>query len=92
MAPSIKISDKSKKILNRLQAKITLLTDKKMTLQEILDSILELMEADEDLLLKKLEKLAPTFGKKELENLVNFPWDFGAKTSEEEIDKTLYGE
>jgi hypothetical protein len=92
MTTSIKISEKSKKILDRLQAKITLLTDKKMTLQEILDDILELMEEDEDLLLKRLEKSAPIFGKKELENLINFPWDFGVKTSEEEIDKTLYGE
>lgn len=92
LTTSIKISDKSKKILDRLQAKITLLRDKKVTLQEILDNILELMEENEDLLLEKLEKLTFPLGKKELDNLINLPWDFGVRTSEEEIDKILYGE
>lgn len=92
LTTSIKISDKSKKILDRLQAKITLLKDEKITLQEILDNILELMEENEDLLLKKLEKLSFPLEKKEIDNLINFSWDFGVRTSEQEIDKILYGE
>lgn len=90
MTRSIKISDKSKRILDKLQAKITLLTEKKTTLQEIIDKIIELINNNESLLIEQLQNNDISLEKQVIEKIMNFPWSFGVKTSEEEIDKILY--
>lgn len=92
MTTSIKISDRSKKILDRLQAKITLNTDKKATYQEILDIIIDFIDKNEDIILKEPKKRTGPLEEREIEKLKKFPWDFGVETKEEDIDKILYGE
>ncbi|MHA1275989.1 MAG: hypothetical protein ACTSQI_04695 [Candidatus Helarchaeota archaeon] len=92
MTTSIKVSDKSKRILDKLQAKITLLTEKKATLQEIIDNIIELINNNEALLINHMKNTNNPLEKQDIEKIMNFPWSFGVKTREEELDKILYGD
>lgn len=92
MTSSIKISDKSKKILDRIQAKITLSTEKKATLQEIIDLIMDYVDRNEDIIIKEPKEKKHPLTEEEIKRLRNFPWDFGVVTKEEDIDNILYGE
>ena len=92
MTASIKISDKSKKILDRIQAKITLSTEKKATLQEIIDLIMDYVDRNEDIIIKEPKEKKHPLNEEDIKRLRNFPWDFGVVTKEEDIDNILYGE
>jgi predicted transcriptional regulator len=83
MATSIKVTEKTKKKLDMLQAKLTLSTGKKMPLQEIIDKISDLAIRHE----KELSKRQPPLEK-------DPAWkkaiDWGVKTDASKVDEYLY--
>ncbi|MHA1131150.1 MAG: hypothetical protein ACTSQQ_10130 [Candidatus Helarchaeota archaeon] len=73
MTTSIKVSDKSKRILDKLH-------------------IIELINNNEALLINHMKNTNNPLEKQDIEKIMNFPWSFGVKTREEELDKILYGD
>ncbi len=85
MATTIKVSDETKRLLDMLQAKMTLTLRKKKTLSELIDSITqialrhedELLQAEKLPLLEKDPAMAP-------------PIDWGVRTDANKVEKYLY--
>ncbi|MGH9877955.1 MAG: hypothetical protein ACRD5H_09970 [Nitrososphaerales archaeon] len=89
MSISIKISEKAKRVLDTIQARITLATGKKYSQQELLDMIIESSD-DKDEIIRRLTKVKP-LSKKEIDALKKLSVDWGIHTKEEDIDLYLYG-
>jgi hypothetical protein len=89
MSTSVKISEKAKRILDTIQARITLATGMKYSQQELLDIIIESAE-DEEEIIRRLAKFKRLSGK-EIDSLLKSSVDWQVKTREEEIDLYLYG-
>ncbi|MCW4050812.1 MAG: hypothetical protein NWE89_13860 [Candidatus Bathyarchaeota archaeon] len=87
---TVKMSDEAKKILEKLQAKITLKTGEKISQQQLLDEIIRLSERNEDQLFRQIT--SPPLGEEEINKLLRTPMDWGVETVEEEIDIALYRE
>ena len=93
MATTVKLSEKAKEKLDRLQAKIFLSSSKNLSKQELLEKIIELSTEEKEKLLAKLEpEIKFPLKKKEIETVMSSSRDWGVKTKEEDIDKILYGE
>ncbi len=88
MASSIKISDHTKRSLDKLLASILLRYDIKLTQQEALELLIEYGEKNLDLLL--LARRKPVEGITKRIRGLQKPWDI--ETSPEMIDEVLYGE
>ena len=85
-----KISDRANKKLDELQARLRLRSGKWRSKQSILEELIEhALDESEPLVLLKPPRypLSPKVRKR----LRAYPVDWGVKTSEEEIDKILYG-
>lgn len=89
MSISVKISEKAKRVLDTIQARITLATGKKYSQQELLDMIIESSD-DKDEIIRRLTKVKP-LSKKEIDALKKLSVDWGIHTKEEDIDLYLYG-
>ncbi|HEY9247109.1 MAG TPA: hypothetical protein VIO11_09710 [Candidatus Methanoperedens sp.] len=87
MTTTIKVSDQTKQVLDMLQAKMTLASQKKMTLTELIDSVTrlalkhekELLEAEKLPLLEKDPAMKP-------------PIDWGIRTDASKVDEYLYSD
>jgi hypothetical protein len=90
MSTSIKISEKAKRVLDTLQARITLATGLKYSQQELLDIIIESSQEEEDEIIRRLAKFRK-LSDKEIDSLLKSSVDWQVKTREEEIDLYLYG-
>lgn len=90
MSTSIKISEKAKRVLDTLQARITLATGLKYSQQELLDIIIESSQEEEDEIIRRLAKFRK-LSDKEIDSLLKSSVDWQVKTKEEEIDLYLYG-
>ncbi|MHA1298832.1 MAG: hypothetical protein ACTSO9_05250 [Candidatus Helarchaeota archaeon] len=91
MSSSIKIKKEDKEKLNRIQAKLTLLLGKKLTQEDIISRLLDLVENKEKNLLEQIFNEYRPFTSKEIQKLLALSEDWGVKTKEDDIDRILYG-
>lgn len=87
MPTTIKVSDETKKLLDTIQARVTLTTGKKKTLSEIIDTITRIALRHENELLQA-EKLPPL----EKDPAMKPPIDWGVKTDASKVDEYIYTE
>jgi hypothetical protein len=85
MATTIKVSDRTKKLLDMLQAKVTLAHQKKKTLTDLVDEITRMALKHEDELLQT-EKLPPL----NKDPAMKPPIDWGVRTDASRVDEYLY--
>lgn len=90
MATSVKISREYKEKLDRLQARLYLTTGKKVSLQELLETLVTLGSQREEIIVEMTQGTAGKLDPEDVKAVLNSPVDWGHQTSEEEIDDTLY--
>jgi len=90
MSTSIKISEKAKRVLDTIQARITLATGTKYSQQELLDMIIESSDEDKEEIIRRLTKVQ-RLSEKAIDSLNRLSVDWKVRTKEEEIDLYLYG-
>jgi hypothetical protein len=79
--------DKDKKEFERLQSELSLKFGKKITQQELLSRIIELVkDSKEDIIHLNILPLS----EEEIEKIRNLQSDWGVETTEEELDDILY--
>lgn len=83
MYASIKVKENTKRKLDLLQSKLTLMTGKKISLQNLLDDISDFVLLHEKEFIKKLPELEtdPAWSK---------PIDWGEVTDASKVDEYLY--
>ena len=89
MSTSVKMSEETKKRLNRLQAKVILSTGRKPSQEQLLDAVVRLSSEREEELMRHLAGVNLPFSSREVEDLMKVITDWGAVTREEDIDKVL---
>lgn len=93
MATAIRVSDETKELLDRLQARITLDTGEKPTFGELVEVLVMLGFEERDRLERELGAAWRPLTDEEVEVWEErFTEDWGVETSEEEIDRILYEE
>ena len=91
MYTSVKITIETKKKLEKLQALLTLTLGRKITFQEIMNIVIDKGLEDFDSIVQRFSK-KKKLSKDEIEKVLSeIPMDLGVETSEEDIDKTVYG-
>jgi len=91
MSTSVKIGEKDKEKLERLQALVTLKVGRKMTQQEILSSLIGEAYAKSGEFVEKMSNVDTKMSDEEYEKISSLIEDWGVETSWEEIDRILYG-
>lgn len=89
MPTTVRIQDEDKAILDALQARYLLATGKRISLDELLHRLVELAQEHADAII--LEDDAPVLSAREVRAFLAGSTDWGIETSEEDIDKFLYG-
>lgn len=92
MSTSVKISRDYKNRLDKLQASLLLSTGKKVSQQELLEMLVQLGIELEDKLQEKVSDEPKTIDPKTITEIMEMPTDWGFETSEETLDKIIYGE
>ena len=87
----MKMGEDAKRLLDALQAKLVLSEGRKMSQQELLDSIVRFSSEREEELIRLLAGVKLPIPLQEVERLIKIPRDWGVGTREEEIDQILYG-
>ena len=88
----MKISVESKRLIDTLQARLVITTGKKISQQELLDTLVRLTAEREDELFRLIAGVRLPLPPEEVEKLMETPTDWGVETREEEIDVHLYGQ
>ena len=91
MSTSVKIGEKDKEKLERLQALVTLKVGRKMTQQEILSSLIGEAYAKSGEFVEKMSNVDTKMSDEEYEKISSLIEDWGVETSWEEVDQILYG-
>ncbi len=91
MATSVKLSETDKKKLERLQAKVTVKTSKRVTQQEILSKLISKATEEGDKFIDKTFESTVPMSDDEYHRMLSLTSDWKVKTKWEEINKTLYG-
>jgi len=91
MSTSVKMSEEGKRILDTLQARLLLATGKRITQQELLDTLVKLSAEREDELIIFITGVKLPLPPEEVEKLMTLSTDWKVETREEEIDIYLYG-
>jgi len=91
MSTSVKLSEKDKEKLEKLQALVTLKAGEKVTQQELLSTLIREALAKDDEIVKKMFKTKIPISDQEYERILALVEDWGIETSWEEIDQILYG-
>lgn len=91
MSTSVKISWESKRLIDTLQARLVIATGKKVSQQELLDTLVRLSAERDDELFRLIAGVRLPLPPEEVEKLMKIPTDWGVETREEEIDIHLYG-
>ncbi|MCE8423335.1 MAG: hypothetical protein J5U17_10615 [Candidatus Methanoperedens sp.] len=89
MTENIKILEKDKQLFDMLQAELMLKTGKKITQQELFSSIIEFVRSRKENFFGRLFKLP--LSEKEIKRIESLQSDWGAITTEKEIDMVIYG-
>lgn len=87
----MKISEESKRLLEKMQAKLFLATGRKVSQQELIDNLVKFTSEREDELNGPFTGVKLPLSPKDIENLMGLPKDWGIKTREREIDTILHG-
>lgn len=90
MPTTVRVRDEDKAALDALQARYTLATGDRISLEELVGRIVALAEEHEDELV--LDDEAPALSPEEIEAFHAGISDWGVETSEEMIDEILYGD
>jgi hypothetical protein len=90
MSTSVKISGESKRLLDILQARLVIVTGKKISQQELLDRLMKFSTEREDEFFGLITGVRLPLPPEEIEELMDMPTDWGVETREEEIDIHLY--
>lgn len=92
MAVSIKIRESTKRRLERLQADLASWSGRDLSLQDVLDAAVEIAVQDPSRILgatqPSLLPLSPAARKR----VLNLSFDWGVKTTEDDIDAVLYSD
>jgi len=91
VSTTVKISKDYKDRLDRLQASLLIATGKKISLQELLEMLVELGAELEDELQNRVSGEHVTLDAEAVSRIFNMSSDWGIETDEESLDKTLYG-
>ncbi len=91
MSSSVKISGESKRLLDILQARLVIATGKKISQQDLLDSLMRFSTEREDEFFGLISGVRLPLPPDEIKELMEMPTDWGVVTREEEIDIHLYG-
>lgn len=93
MGTAIRVSDDTKELLDRLQARITLDTGEKPTFGDLVEKLVLLGFQERERLERELGLAWRPLSAEEIEAWQEgFVEDWGVETSEEEIDRILYEE
>ena len=92
MATTVKISKEYKEKLDRLQARLYLVTRKKLSLQEVLEILVSLGCEYEEIVVEKAQGGVVKLDSADVKAILDSSVDWGMETSEDTIDKILYGE
>ncbi|MGQ4834307.1 MAG: hypothetical protein ACP6IS_10495 [Candidatus Asgardarchaeia archaeon] len=91
MYTSVKITVETKRKLEKLQSLLTLVLGRKVTFQDIMNVVIDKGLKDFDSLVQHFSR-GKKLSKEEIKKILSeIPLDFGVETSEEDIDKVLYG-
>ncbi|MGC8850159.1 MAG: hypothetical protein ACP5K1_03615 [Candidatus Bathyarchaeia archaeon] len=91
MPTSVKIAEKDKEKLEKLQAMVTLKAGCKVTQQELLSTLIsEALERGEEFI-DKVYKTNIPMPDQEYEKILSLVEDWGVETGWEEMDRMLYG-
>lgn len=90
MPTTVRVQDEDKAVLDALQARYLLATGQRISLDDLIHRLVELAEAHEDELI--LEDEAPHLTPREIKAFRAGASDWGVATSEEDIDRVLYGD
>ncbi|MDI6642658.1 MAG: hypothetical protein QMD95_01165 [Candidatus Hodarchaeaceae archaeon] len=92
MAASVKLSKRAKRILDNLQTEATQKTGRRVSKQELIELVLdEIKRRKEELISKISERARTPLSEEEIKKILSLSSDWGVVTSEDEIDKYLYG-
>lgn len=91
MSTSVKMSGESKRLLDILQARLLIATGKKISQQELLDTLMKFSTEREDEFFGLITGVRLPLPPEEIQALMETPADWGVETREEEIDTHLYG-
>jgi len=93
MVTTVKLSNKAKFKLDKLQAEIFLSSSKNLSKQQLLEKIIDLSIKSKDKLLAELtQEIKYPLTKKDIQTLLLGSQNWGVETKEEDLDKILYGE
>ena len=85
---TVRVRDEDKAVLDALQARYLLATGDRISLDELIHRLVELAEAHEDEII--LDDVAPKLTREERVSF-HAGIDWGVETTEDDIDKILYG-
>lgn len=92
MAASVKLSKRAKRILDNLQTEATQKTGRRVSKQELIELVLDETKRRKEELISKISERARTpLSEEEIKKILSLSSDWGVVTSEDEIDKYLYG-
>lgn len=91
MSTSVKISGEGKSLLDKLQARLVIVTGRKVSQQELLEKLVRLSAERVDELISYMAGIKLPLPPEEVEKLMKLRTDWGVETGEEEIDVYLYG-
>jgi len=91
MATTVKITEETNRKLDRLQARVLLRTGKKLSKQEILEQLVRAGLTNETLLVRRPSQIRYPIPDKVWKRILGKVTDLGIVTSEEDIDRLLYG-
>ena len=91
VSTSVKISRDAKRLLDTLQARLVIVRGYKISLKELLDSMVRFSAEHEKELFNFISGVNLPLSPEEIEKLMSLPTDWGVDTGEEEIDSHLYG-
>lgn len=89
MSTTVRVREEDKEVLDRLQARITLATGQRPSLEEVVHRIVALAEVHEEEIL--IDDEPPTLSEEDKRRVLDATFDLGYPTREEDIDEELYG-
>lgn len=92
MATSVKMDEERKSRLEELQAEIKLETGTKVTQQELLGRLIDDAYESKAELIDSFRETDVPLSEEEVDEFLEFTFDSGVETTEEDIDRILYDE
>ncbi len=90
MATSVKMSEESRRDLDRLRADLSRLQGRMLTVQEVLEALVKAGSRETEFVLSQISAIHYPLPKGAMDEILSGAVDIGP-TSEEDIDVTLYG-